>query len=58
MTSGDFLASNLTIDEAAKKKAQEEISEDGYWGVKQTSDRILDFAKALSGNDSSKADLL
>ena len=51
--SGDF-----TIDEAAKKKAQEEISEDGYWGVKQTSDRILDFAKALSGNDSSKADLL
>ncbi len=54
-----FLASgDYTIDEAAKKKAQEEISEDGYWGVKQTSDRILDFAKALSGDDSSKADLL
>ena len=53
LASGDF-----TIDEAAKKKAQEEISEDGYWGVKQTSDRILDFAKALSGNDSSKADPL
>lgn len=53
LASGDF-----TINEAAKKKAQEEISEDGYWGVKQTSDRILDFAKALSGNDSSKADLL
>lgn len=33
LASGDF-----TIDEAAKKKAQEEISEDGYWGVKQTSD--------------------
>lgn len=53
LASGDF-----TIDEAAKKKAQEEISEDGYWGVKQTSDRILDFAKALSGNDPEKADLL
>ena len=54
-----FLASgDYTVDEAAKKKAQEEISEDGYWGVKQTSDRILDFAKALSGNDVSKADLL
>lgn len=54
-----FLASgNYTVDEAAKKKAQEEISEDGYWGVKQTSYRILDFAKALSGNDTSKADLL
>lgn len=54
-----FLASgDYTVDEAAKKKAQEEISEDGYWGVKQTSDRILDFAKELSGNDVSKADLL
>ena len=53
LASGDF-----TIDEAAKKKAQEEISEDGYWCVKQTSDRILDFAKALSGNDPEKADLL
>ena len=54
-----FLASgDYTVDEAAKKKAQEEISEDGYWGVKQTSDRILDFAKALSGNDVSKADSL
>lgn len=54
-----FLASgDYTVDEAAKKKAEEEISEDGYWGVKQTSDRILDFAKALSDNDPSKADLL
>lgn len=54
-----FLASgDYTVDEAAKKKAQEEISEDGYWGVKQTSDRILDFAKALSGGDVSKADML
>ncbi len=46
LASGDF-----TIDEAAKKKAQEEISEDGYWGVKQTSQRILDFANALTGGD-------
>ena len=51
-----YLASGeYTIDELAKKKAQEDISEDGYWGVKQTSDRILDFAKALSGNEVSKA---
>lgn len=54
-----FLASgNYTVDEAAKKKAQEEISENGYWGVNQTSDRIVDFAKALSGGDTSKADML
>lgn len=54
-----FLASgNFTIDEAAKKKAQDEISENGYWGVNQTSDRIVEFAKAISGNDASKADQL
>ena len=54
-----FLASgNYTVDEAAKAQAQADIAEDGYWGVEQTSDRILDFAKALSGNDPEKADLL
>lgn len=43
---------NFTVDAATKKKAQEDISEDGYWGVKQTSDRIVSFATALAGNDS------
>lgn len=50
-----FLAKgNFTVDEAAKLKAQEEISENGYWGVSQTSERILSFAKALTGGDPSK----
>lgn len=49
---------NLTIDEAAKKQAQEDISENGYWGVSQTSSRILDFAKALSGGDPDKIDAM
>ena len=54
-----FLASgDYTVTEAAKLQAQEDISENGYWGVEQTSQRILDFAKALSGGDISKADLL
>jgi len=54
-----FLASgNFSVTEAAKTKAQELISEDGYYGVEQTSQRILDFAKALSGNDVSKAEEL
>lgn len=54
-----FLASgDYTVTEAAKLQAQEDISENGYWGVEQTSDRILDFAKALAGNDASKADEL
>lgn len=54
-----FLASgNYTVSEAAKLQAQEDISENGYWGVEQTSQRILDFAKALAGNDVNKADEL
>ena len=51
LAKGDF-----TVDEATR--AQAHIADDGYWGVDQTSDRILDFAKALSGNDPEKADLL
>jgi hypothetical protein len=49
-----FLASgNFTVDEDTKTKAQESISEDGYWGVSQTSDRIVQFATALAGDDTS-----
>ena len=46
---GDF-----TVDAATKAQAQADIAEDGYWGVEATSDRILDFAKALTGGDPSK----
>lgn len=47
-----FLASgDYTVDPAVKAQAQEDISEDGYWGVKETSQRIFDFAMALSGGD-------
>lgn len=43
-----------TVDEAAIAQAKEDISENGYWGVNQTSDRIIDFAVALAGNDPDK----
>ena len=46
------------VDELSKSEAESLISEDGYWGVKQTSQRVLDFAKALSGGDTSKLELL
>ncbi len=63
MASGDdmwkFLASgNFTVDAETKAQAQKDIAEDGYWGVEKTSDRIVDFAKALSGGDEKKADEL
>lgn len=44
----------FSVDAAAKKQAQEAISEDGYYGVKQTSQRIFDFASALAGDDVEK----
>jgi hypothetical protein len=42
------------VDAATKAQAQEDISEDGYWGVKQTSQRLFDFASALAGDDVEK----
>ncbi len=50
-----FLASGkFEVDAATKAQAQEDIYEDGYGGVKQTYNRILDFATALTGGDPSK----
>ena len=47
-----FIASGkYEVDEATRKQAQEDISEDGYWGVKQTAQRMFDFASALAGDD-------
>lgn len=49
---------SLEVDDSTRLKAQQEISEDGFWGVKQTSERAIEFAKALSGGDPSKIALL
>ena len=56
MANGDdfwkmMASGNYTVDEKTKAEAQAAISEDGYWGVKQTSQRIFDFAAALAGDD-------
>ena len=65
MKKDDVSGLNLsaTFEEAANnadpdtiKAAQESISEDGYWGVNKTSDRLVSMAIALSGGDTSKAD--
>ena len=49
LASGDF-----TVDAATKTQAEKDIAEDGYWGVEQTSNRIIDFATALTGGDPDK----
>ncbi len=47
---------NMTIDlnTMTPEEAQELISEDGYFGVEQTSDRIVDFAINAFGQDPSR----
>lgn len=55
----DFLRSDkLEVDPETAAQAQADIAEDGYWGVTQTSDRLVSFAKALAGNDTEYADQL
>ncbi len=49
LAKGDF-----TVDPQTKAQAQKDIAEDGYWGVEQTSQRIFDFAMALTGGDADK----
>ncbi|MCT4585727.1 MAG: hypothetical protein N4A54_12445 [Peptostreptococcaceae bacterium] len=48
----------IEIDEETQAKANEAISEDGYFGVENTANRIIEFAKAISGGDKSKIGLL
>lgn len=50
-----FSPENLKKVSAADiAQAKEDVSEDGYWGVKQTSQRLFDFASALAGDDVEK----
>ena len=49
LAKGDF-----TVSADVKAQAQADIAEDGYWGVTQTSDRIIQFATALTGGDPDK----
>lgn len=44
-------ARSVSIDTAAVNQAKQAISEDGEWGVKAVSDRIVAFAVAISGDD-------
>lgn len=48
----------IIVDSETQAAAQAAISEDGYYGVNKTSERIIDFAKALSGGDKSKLETL
>ena len=54
-----FLAKgDYTVDAETQAAAREAISDDGYWGVEQTSDRIVKYALALSGGDPEQLDAM
>ncbi|MBQ8165895.1 MAG: hypothetical protein IJZ96_02530 [Lachnospiraceae bacterium] len=44
----------VEVDPEVVKQAKKDVAEDGYWGVEQTAERIVSFAKALTGGDASK----
>lgn len=49
---------DVTIDEIAQAEAQAMLEGDGELSPAKVSDRIVDFAKAISGGDNSKFELL
>ncbi len=51
--SGEIDLATVTPDQA-----QDLISEDGYFGVEQTSERIFQFAMAIAGGDTSRIDAI
>ncbi|GAB6094294.1 hypothetical protein JCM14469_05460 [Desulfatiferula olefinivorans] len=44
----------VAVDEEARREALDLISENGYWGVEQTSERIFQFAVNSAGGDVSR----
>ena len=51
---------SLEIEYTAEdvEKAKQDVAPGGYWSAEKTSDRLLEFAKSLSGGDPSKSALL
>jgi hypothetical protein len=50
----ELASGNFEVDPETRAQAQKDISEDGYFGVKQTSQRLFDFACAIAGDDVEK----
>jgi len=48
---------SFKLSEADRAQAQQMVSEDGFFGVKQTTERIMGFAKALVGEGASGAQI-
>ena len=46
----------IEVDPEDVKQAQEDVAEGGYYSVEETAKRLIDFAKAISGNDATKGE--
>lgn len=52
------LFNSVVVTPEIQAEAAKNIAENGYWGVEQTSERIISFAKALAGDDPTKIETL
>lgn len=50
--------SEISLEEITPEEAEELIADDGYFGVEQTSDRIVDFAISIAGGDPARIDAI
>jgi hypothetical protein len=48
----------INLDELSQEEATELVSDDGYFGIEQTSDRIVDFAVGVAGGDPTRIDAI
>lgn len=48
------VSGQVEVDPEVVEQAKKDVAEDGYWGVEQTAERIVSFAKALTGGDATK----
>jgi hypothetical protein len=48
----------IDIAELSQEEAQELVADDGYFGVEQTSDRIVNFALSLAAGDVNRLDAI
>jgi len=54
----NLLLNGAPVTPEMQAQAQAAIAEDGFWGVEAVSDRLVNFAIALSGGDKSKFEIL
>ncbi len=48
----------VNLETITPEEASALVADDGYFGVEQTSDRIVDFAKGIAGGDPSRIDAI